>query len=390
MRKVLVIGIGAGNPDYMTVQAINALNAADVFFVLDKGEAAEELIAIREEICRRFITRANYRIVKVPQPERDRASADYKAGVDAWHADKAALFETLIRDELGEGECGAFLVWGDPALYDSTIRILHQILARGQTAFRLRGHSRASAARRLWRPGTRSRSTALASRSSSPQDARSRPASIDSVVLLDAGSGLRALRDQDATIYWGAYLGTPDEVLISGKVTDVLDEILRVRDQLRQKGWIMDTYLLRRDERIKGVPRLEARLPQHGQRFHRRAAETRHRQIGRELRGEGQIERRRPGIEQCPRGSFRLGPVCCGCWNNGRRRFDLRCGGFDNRQDRRVRTGHDDRLHCRTAGWQRWRDDCRFDDLRLGSRAGDLNAFRRRCRSGLLAEEPRE
>ena len=97
MRKILVIGIGAGNPDYMTIQAINALNAADVFFVLDKGEAAEELIAIREEICRRFITRANYRVVKVAQPERDRASADYKAGVDAWHADKAALFETADR-----------------------------------------------------------------------------------------------------------------------------------------------------------------------------------------------------------------------------------------------------------------------------------------------------
>src|SRR6202012_384350 len=29
-----------------------------------------------------------------------------------------------------EGECGAFLVWGDPALYDSTIRIVAAI-ARG-------------------------------------------------------------------------------------------------------------------------------------------------------------------------------------------------------------------------------------------------------------------
>ena len=30
MRKVFVIGIGTGNPDYVTVQAINALNEVDV------------------------------------------------------------------------------------------------------------------------------------------------------------------------------------------------------------------------------------------------------------------------------------------------------------------------------------------------------------------------
>jgi precorrin-6A synthase len=247
MKKILVIGIGAGNPDYMTVQAINALNAADVFFVLDKGEAAEELIDIREEICRRFITHANYRIVKVPQPERDRASADYKAGVDAWHADKAAVFETLIGDELEDGKCGAFLVWGDPALYDSTIRILHQILARGVTLFDY-----------AVIPGISS-AQALAAGHKIPLNRIGEPVQlttgrrvasgfdIDSVVLLDPGSGLRSLRDQDATIYWGAYLGTADEVLISGKLKDVADEILRVREEMRRaKGWIMDTYLLRR------------------------------------------------------------------------------------------------------------------------------------------------
>ncbi|KAB0265355.1 precorrin-6A synthase (deacetylating) [Microvirga brassicacearum] len=248
MKKVLVIGIGAGNPDYMTVQAINALNTVDVFFVLDKGEAAEELIDVREEICRRFITHANYRIVKVPQPQRDRASADYKAGVDAWHADKAAVFETLIGEELEEGKSGAFLVWGDPALYDSTIRILHQILARGVTLFDYEVIPGISSAQ------------ALAAGHKIPLNRIGEPVQlttgrrvasgfdIDSVVLLDPGSGLRSLREHDATIYWGAYLGTADEMLISGKLKDVADEILRVREEMRRaKGWIMDTYLLRRD-----------------------------------------------------------------------------------------------------------------------------------------------
>ncbi|MGH6808590.1 MAG: SAM-dependent methyltransferase, partial [Ensifer adhaerens] len=33
MRKLLIIGIGSGNPEHMTVQAINALNRADVLFI---------------------------------------------------------------------------------------------------------------------------------------------------------------------------------------------------------------------------------------------------------------------------------------------------------------------------------------------------------------------
>ena len=37
MRKIFVIGIGVGDPDHMTVQAIKALNQASVFFIPDKG-----------------------------------------------------------------------------------------------------------------------------------------------------------------------------------------------------------------------------------------------------------------------------------------------------------------------------------------------------------------
>ncbi|MBN8749485.1 MAG: hypothetical protein J0I65_18490 [Variovorax sp.] len=74
------------------------------------------------------------------------------------------------------------------------------------------------------------------------------PQGVDTaIVMLDNGSGLRALADEDVAIYWGAYLGTPDEVLASGKLADQVDEIERVRAEERaRKGWIMDTYLLRR------------------------------------------------------------------------------------------------------------------------------------------------
>ncbi|MBO0222908.1 hypothetical protein J0689_26885, partial [Vibrio parahaemolyticus] len=66
---------------------------------------------------------------------RDRRPADYGVAVEDWHAARAALYESLIAEHLDEGERGAFLVWGDPSLYDSTLRILERVLARGRVAF---------------------------------------------------------------------------------------------------------------------------------------------------------------------------------------------------------------------------------------------------------------
>ena len=59
----------------------------------------------------------------------------YEMGIEAWHEQRAVLFEQLIADEVGEGEVGGFLVWGDPSLYDSTLRILDRVLARGAQPF---------------------------------------------------------------------------------------------------------------------------------------------------------------------------------------------------------------------------------------------------------------
>src|SRR6478752_7330330 len=135
MKKIFVIGIGAGNPEYMTVQAINALNEVDVVFVMDKGREKEDLVRLRKEICKRYIKDKSYRTIEVPDPERDRTSSSYESGVKAWHEQRATVYERLIGQELGEEERGAFLVWGDPSLYDSTLRIIDQIIARGTVEF---------------------------------------------------------------------------------------------------------------------------------------------------------------------------------------------------------------------------------------------------------------
>lgn len=249
MKRILIIGIGAGNPEYVTVQAINALNQVDVFFLMDKGAAKEKLIALREEICRRYIHGSGYRFVDATSPERDRDAADYRSSIDRLNREKQDVFERLISDELADGECGAFLVWGDPSLYDSTIRIVEAISKTGQHAFEydvIPGISspQALAARHKTTLNRIGRSIEI---TTGRRLAEGFP-NVDSiVVMLDAADAYKALADEDIDIFWGAYVGTPDEILVSGKLKEAVGEIERLREEGRRKnGWIMDSAIMRR------------------------------------------------------------------------------------------------------------------------------------------------
>ena len=126
-RRIHVIGIGAGDPDYVTAQAVAALNDTQVFFAMDKGDTKDDLVALRRLICERFIHEPGYRFHEMPDPPRARTAADspaYRQAVADWHAERARLWADAIESELGPGDVGAFLAWGDPSLYDSTLRIL--------------------------------------------------------------------------------------------------------------------------------------------------------------------------------------------------------------------------------------------------------------------------
>jgi len=73
------------------------------------------------------------------------------------------------------------------------------------------------------------------------------------VVMLD-GSPSFAHLDPDLTIHWGAYLGSPDEILVAGRLGDVGEEIRSLRAEARARhGWIMDIYLLTRRDAGRGV-----------------------------------------------------------------------------------------------------------------------------------------
>lgn len=70
--------------------------------------------------------------------------------------------------------------------------------------------------------------------------------------MLDGEQAFSKINDPEAEIFWGAYLGTENEVIRSGRLGDIADDILRLRAEERQRhGWIMDIYLLRKGRDFK-------------------------------------------------------------------------------------------------------------------------------------------
>ena len=251
---VRVIGIGTGNLEHLTQEAIRALNEVDVFLVADKGPAKADLAALRTEICRHFITSDRYRVVAVPDPQRgsdrDRDGSAYRTGVESWHAARAERYADVVRSELGEHGTVGFLVWGDPAFYDSTIRVVERMRESG-LALTLRVIPGISSLQLL-----AARHAIVLNRIGQAVHLTTgrrlldeyRPQLGDVAVMLDGDLACADLvaEHPGLWIYWGAQLGLVDEALVRGPLSEVLDEIRRTRRAIRRhRGWLMDTYLLR-------------------------------------------------------------------------------------------------------------------------------------------------
>ncbi|MBF4479469.1 precorrin-6A synthase (deacetylating) [Rhodococcus rhodochrous J3] len=246
--RVRLIGIGPGGPDDLTVAAVRALESVDVFLVPDKKRGVDDLVAVREEILRRH-TSGSYRMVVVPDPPRDRNPERYGDEVRDWHAARAEAYETVLLEQVREDETVGFLVWGDPSLYDSTIRVVERILERGRVWFDydvVPGISSVQllAARHRLVLNTIGGPITVTTGRRLLRDVAAGASNI--VVMLDGGL---ACADLDGTwsMWWGANLGTDDEELVAGKLAEVLPAIREARARAKQaRGWVMDTYLLRR------------------------------------------------------------------------------------------------------------------------------------------------
>jgi precorrin-6A synthase len=249
VKRVLLIGIGTGDPAFVTMQAIAAINEADAFFVFDKGDDKAGLIAVRQAILDRYATRKDAALIAIGNPPRE-TNAGYREGVDAWHEARAALLREAFRGHVPADGCGAFLVWGDPAIYDSTLRVVTRALAGMDQAPGIEiipGISSIQILAARHKIGLNDIGEPILVTTGRQLREQGLPESgVSVVVMLDSDLACRQFLGHGLTIYWGAALGGPDECLIAGPLDNVIGQIVDARTKLReQHGWVMDTYLLR-------------------------------------------------------------------------------------------------------------------------------------------------
>ncbi|WP_102224948.1 precorrin-6A synthase (deacetylating) [Acidimangrovimonas sediminis] len=248
MITLSLIGIGSGNPDHVTRQAEAAMNTAEVILIPRKGAAKDDLAELRRAICARVLRAPGPVVREFDLPVRD-ASGGYRAGVEAWHDAIAEVWAAELADALPEGGHAAFLVWGDPALYDSTLRIAERLRGRMPIEVRVIPGITAIAALTA---GHAIPLNAVGGPVAITTGRRLRedgwPAGHDSVVvMLDAGQAFEAVDPEGVFIWWSAYAGMDDEIRIAGPLAEVAGQIAAARAEARARhGWIMDIYLLRR------------------------------------------------------------------------------------------------------------------------------------------------
>ncbi|MBM9400109.1 precorrin-6A synthase (deacetylating) [Gluconacetobacter azotocaptans] len=248
MIDLVLVGIGTGNPEHLTLQAVRELNAADLILIPRKGDDKADLAELRRAICARVLTNPAIRIAEFDVPRRNTADPDYRRGVAHWHDAIAHAWNEAIHANLPRGGTVTLLVWGDPALYDSTQRIAARLNPPPKTVRSIPGimslnmlaAAHAIALNDIGAPF-------LVTTGRQLRDHGWPPGTDTVVVMLDGDCSFQHIRADAITIHWGAYVGMAEQILLSGPLAQTGPRIIAARAEARARhGWIMDIYLLRR------------------------------------------------------------------------------------------------------------------------------------------------
>jgi len=235
--RIRILGIGMG-PQHVTAEVAQALRGCDYVLAVEK-RPGDELAGVRGAVCAAYAVP----LVTVPDPARDRSAglthAEYSSAVVDWHDARAAAYRQVL--EQRDGTVG-FLVWGDPALYDSTIRVVERLdvdfdVLPGISAPQVLAARHRIVLHEIGRPVHVTTARLLREAVAAGQD--------NIVVMLGGAPDLAELAEW--SIWWGANLGTTSEELVAGRVHEVTPEIEAARERAKANaGWVMDVYLLRR------------------------------------------------------------------------------------------------------------------------------------------------
>jgi precorrin-6A synthase len=186
------------------------------------------------------------RLAEFDLPTRDPATADYRQRVEDWHDAIAEVWAETIAAHPGAERAG-LLVWGDPSLYDSTLRIAARLnpaprieVVPGITSLQALTAAHAIPLNEIGAPFQVTTGRRLR--------AEGWPPGVATVaVMLDGGCAFEVLPGADYDIWWGAYVGMAEEITCAGRLDEVAGRIAEMRAEARAAhGWIMDIYVLRR------------------------------------------------------------------------------------------------------------------------------------------------
>ncbi len=242
-----LIGIGTGNPDHLTLQAIRAMKAQDVILIPRKGEGKTDLADLRRAICDEVLEGSRTTLLEFDLPVRDERTVDYRERVDDWHDAIALTWQSALKD-VPEVDRVALLVWGDPSLYDSTLRIASRLdpaqsieVVPGITSLQALTAAHAIPINEIGAPflvttGRRLREGGW-------------PEGVDTIaVMLDGGCAFQTLPSDGLHIWWGGYVGMKEQIICEGPLAEVGDRIIEMRAKARaDHGWIMDIYVIRKE-----------------------------------------------------------------------------------------------------------------------------------------------
>ncbi|CAJ1587132.1 precorrin-6A synthase (deacetylating) [[Mycobacterium] wendilense] len=251
--RVRILGVGMG-PQHVTPEVAAALRGADYVLAADKGADSGDdgLLALRRDIVHAYPgPDGPADIVTVPDPERNRSAglstAGYEDAVADWHAARAQRYAEVLRER---GGTAAFLVWGDPSLYDSTIRVVERIrelgvplefdVLPGISAPQLLAARHRIVLHEVGRPVHVTTGRRL-------QEAVA--AGLDNIVAMlnPPPERLDLTGLDDWMLWWGANLGASGERLVAGRLGDVLGAVVDARAAAKSEaGWVMDAFLVRR------------------------------------------------------------------------------------------------------------------------------------------------
>ncbi|MAC76942.1 MAG: precorrin-6A synthase (deacetylating) [Rhodobacteraceae bacterium] len=243
MITLHLIGIGTGNPDHVTMEARKAMAGADLILVPEKGDDKTDLADLRRQIVAEVCP--DVTVEGFAMPVRDPA-LPYLERVERWHDAIAGRWAGAMARYPQAREV-VLLVWGDPSLYDSTLRIAARLrpapklrVVPGITALQALTAAHAIPLNTVNGPVTITTGRRLRD--------HGWPEGAETVaVMLDGECSFLGLAPGGVRIWWGACLGMANQVLDAGPLAEAGPRIVAARAEARAAhGWIMDIYLLRR------------------------------------------------------------------------------------------------------------------------------------------------